>query len=286
MWHNPRQQVSALLVEQAQHQLVVPQSPCLHQFLLLHHGPAGGSGGAATDQATPLANATAYPPAQPSDIPITTNDGNTDSGSEQQGAVTNGGSAPAVGQTTADDGFNDAKDKKPRHVKKEKKPKDSKDDSGSGGSPPSQADASLGTVLGAVVVQHNTYRARHGVPALSWNSTLASSAQALAGIVAARGCAPQYPGYYINGPGANIAFGFWDFSAVVQAWYDEGLHYDYTADSYNFATWDFTQLVWKSTTSLGCVVSPCARGPVHVCVYYPPGNIAGQVTKNVFEPTS
>lgn len=44
--------------------------------------------------------------------------------------------------------------------------------------------------------------------------------------------------------------------------------------------------VWKSTTSLGCVVSPCARGPVHVCVYYPPGNIAGQVTKNVFEPTS
>jgi len=93
------------------------------------------------------------------------------------------------------------------------------------------------------VVQHNTYRARHGVPALSWNSTLASSAQALAGIVAARGCAPQYPGYYINGPGANIAFGFWDFSAVVQAWYDEGLHYDYTADSYNFATWDFTQLV-------------------------------------------
>lgn len=44
--------------------------------------------------------------------------------------------------------------------------------------------------------------------------------------------------------------------------------------------------VWKSITSLGCGSSPCSGSPMYVCQYFPPGNIAGQYTQNVFPPTS
>lgn len=98
--------------------------------------------------------------------------------------------------------------------------------------------AVLGTALGAVLVQHNTYRGSHGVLPLNWNSTLASSAQAWAD-----SCTRQYSDYRQGRVGENIASGYLDFSAVLQAWHDEGLNYNYTADSYNTATRDFTQLV-------------------------------------------
>lgn len=56
--------------------------------------------------------------------------------------------------------------------------------------------------------------------------------------------------------------------------------YDPTHPSYLL----FTQVVWKSTTQLGCAVSSCdgifdrALGPaaLYVCLYDPVGNVIGQ----------
>jgi hypothetical protein len=61
---------------------------------------------------------------------------------------------------------------------------------------------------------------------------------------------------------------------------------------YNFAnppqTWSmdtshFTQMVWKSTTQVGCAYKvDCQKGAFFVCNYVPPGNFDGQFAANVF----
>jgi hypothetical protein len=44
--------------------------------------------------------------------------------------------------------------------------------------------------------------------------------------------------------------------------------------------------VWKSTTQLGCGMSPCGGRPLYVCNYSPPGNYVNDVRNNVFPPSS
>lgn len=43
----------------------------------------------------------------------------------------------------------------------------------------------------------------------------------------------------------------------------------------------FTQMVWDSTTHVGCAKSTDNTNMVLVCNYYPRGNVDGQYTNNV-----
>ena len=43
----------------------------------------------------------------------------------------------------------------------------------------------------------------------------------------------------------------------------------------------FTQVVWKSTTKVGCGFSTCGDNDLLVCNYSPAGNFAGQYLENV-----
>jgi cysteine-rich secretory family protein len=73
--------------------------------------------------------------------------------------------------------------------------------------------------------------------------------------------------------------------AVVQGWADEGRNYDYASDTCNGACGDYTQLVWRATTAVGCARAVCnaASSPyggaenweLWVCDYDPGGNIIG-----------
>lgn len=58
------------------------------------------------------------------------------------------------------------------------------------------------------------YRVQHGVPATSWDPTLAAQAQ-----VYVNTCPFGHSG--TAGVGENMAWGYTDFNAVVDAWYDE-----------------------------------------------------------------
>jgi hypothetical protein len=62
-----------------------------------------------------------------------------------------------------------------------------------------------------------------------------------------------------DGPyGENLAFGFPNASSAVEAWGDEREYYNFDKPTgFSEKTGHFTQLVWKSTTEVGCAAIDC-----------------------------
>lgn len=127
----------------------------------------------------------------------------------------------------------------------------------------------------------NTYRALHSAPAVTWNSDLANAAYTNAA---------QYTwAHTSNDPyGENIATGtYTDPSYYVYLWYSEESQYDYDNPGYSDATGHFTQLVWVSTTQIGCAMVDADNNLGYpysmTCEYSPAGNIvnAGYFAANV-----
>ncbi|EFJ45208.1 hypothetical protein VOLCADRAFT_94361 [Volvox carteri f. nagariensis] len=130
---------------------------------------------------------------------------------------------------------------------------------------------------------HNYYRSRHQSTApLRWSSTLEADAQAWA-----NRCVFEHANNGATGQGENLAWGYSDAKSAIDAYYSEGAGYAYgvsqPADWYSVG--HFTQVVWRSTTDLGCAVATCNGGQqFHVCRYYPPGNYVGEYAENVLPP--
>lgn len=141
---------------------------------------------------------------------------------------------------------------------------------------------------------HNNYRTLHGVPSVTWSTVLETSAQTYA-----NSCPSGHSGW---GYGENI---FWcdgyapTPQGVVDLWYSEEQYYDYnnpgSSNPPGNTIGHFTQVVWKSTTQIGCgCKNGCSvyvngSGPysdVCVCQYSPPGNVLGQYAANVFPPSA
>lgn len=143
---------------------------------------------------------------------------------------------------------------------------------------------------------HNQVRKSHHLPALQWSNKLAAHAQQWANYLATKnGCVMQHrptSGAYQRIYGENI---FWasprrwsdgrvevqpiDASDVVYSWADEEKYYHYASNSCkaNEECGHYTQLVWKSSTAVGCGMAICPdKGQMWVCSYNPPGNYIGQ----------
>ena len=120
------------------------------------------------------------------------------------------------------------------------------------------------------------------LPALSWSNTVAATAQAWADQCSFahnpnRGALGENIFGSTNATGAG---------AVVNLWASEAANYNFAANT--CATGEvcghYTQLVWRSTTTLGCASKACTSGgpfgggPWYfvVCDYSPPGNFNGQ----------
>ncbi|MDY0042555.1 MAG: CAP domain-containing protein [Desulforhabdus sp.] len=130
---------------------------------------------------------------------------------------------------------------------------------------------------------HNNYRALHGAPAVTWSDTIAANAQDWA-----NSC-PS--GHSSTGYGENMAAGSYGYALtpqnVVDLWYAEEPLYDYNNPGYSPDTGHFTQVVWKSTTQIGCgCKTGCTGGywSVCVCQYNPRGNVTTQFAENVLPP--
>ncbi|PFH52217.1 hypothetical protein AMATHDRAFT_57585 [Amanita thiersii Skay4041] len=133
-----------------------------------------------------------------------------------------------------------------------------------------------------VVQGHNTQRALYGAPALTWNANLYQGTQDWA-----NQCRFQHSG---GNYGENLAVGTGDFTfdSGLKLWMDEAAKYDYNHPGFSPETGHFTQVVWKSTTSVACAIADCPAGTIFdqeshylVCRYDPPGNFEGQFEENV-----
>ena len=143
------------------------------------------------------------------------------------------------------------------------------------GSNLSQAEADL------MVRTHNKWRSEVGVVNVKWSVEVARSAQKWADELGRRGCAMKHSSD--RKYGENI---FWssgmnptaedvtnDWAAEIK-FYKKGTKISYSNYS-NFG--HYTQMVWSSTTEIGCGRAKCAHGKeVWVCQYNPAGNYIGE----------
>jgi hypothetical protein len=157
---------------------------------------------------------------------------------------------------------------------------------------------------------HNQERALVGVPPLKWNNTLAAGAQAWADHMATTGQFGHAPVEVRTPPGgaaygesitglsnttdSGIIEGVHDFTkernklcantntGVCSPGYDGGPYYPYgwpnPPPELGGAPGHYTQVVWRTTTEVGCATAPAGTLPfaVLVCRYYPPGDFHGQ----------
>lgn len=95
-----------------------------------------------------------------------------------------------------------------------------------------------------------------------------------------------------HGPnGENLAEGFLNTTAAIEAWGNERSKYDFDRPTgFSNSTGHFTQLVWKDTKSVGCGRKECdnadnagSHGWLVVCEYWPPGNVDGEYKSEVQE---
>ncbi|KAK2787523.1 hypothetical protein FQN51_003154 [Onygenales sp. PD_10] len=143
-----------------------------------------------------------------------------------------------------------------------------------------------------VLKHHNIHRANHSAPDLTWSDSLAAAAQTLA-----QRCVFEHD-VSIGGEsyGQNIGYGFGpdavgklltnmmynDEAELFSAFYGMS-----DPDMSQFKSWGhFTQMVWKSTKTVGCATYNCNNDINHftVCNYGPPGNYGGEYAKNVLKP--
>ncbi|ODH48270.1 hypothetical protein GX48_05578 [Paracoccidioides brasiliensis] len=128
-----------------------------------------------------------------------------------------------------------------------------------------------------IVAVTNKFRCEHNATALKWNRTLEVSSQNWA-----RKCRWEH-----STSGENLAMGYANVTATVQAWGDERRTFNFNKPRFTHETGHFSQLVWKGTKTMGCARFDCgkanprdrdddaAHGWYVVCQYFPPGNVVG-----------
>lgn len=145
----------------------------------------------------------------------------------------------------------------------------------------------------AMVAAHNQARDTVGVPPLSYSSKLAVSAQAWANeLMQNNQCKMRHSqpdGKY----GENL---YWASALqwsngkrelqqvppqkVLESWTSERADYDYRNNRCRAGKMcgHYTQVVWSTTTTVGCAVAVCAdsKEQVWVCQYQPAGNWIGK----------
>ena len=152
----------------------------------------------------------------------------------------------------------------------------------------------------AFIDAHNAARALHDAAPLTWDNELAASSQKWASACVdehASGLGNVGENLYFAASGAK--FNLEDpalAKKAVTSWYSEEADWNYatSAGKGTGSTGHFTQVVWKSTTKLGCGVASCpniesmgkwADVLYIVCRYTPAGNWDGQYAANVPKKT-
>ena len=128
-----------------------------------------------------------------------------------------------------------------------------------------------------IVNKHNEYRNDVGVSNLKWSNHLAIEAQKWADELVSQNCAFKHSGS-VHGENIYWSSGGSQGTSAVISWASEIKYYHGQKVSYSNYTkfGHYTQIVWYSTTEVGCAMSTCKNGStIWVCNYNPPGNYIG-----------
>lgn len=250
---------------------------------------------------TVTATVTGYPPAQSSVAPADTGSGGWSNWGGWRGG--NGGwGGDAAATTYAQPAPSTEAPASSRPAPSFNQSPGGSSSGGPGSSPPS-APAPRPTGVSSdyqqgILDAHNIHRANHSASDLAWDDKLAGiAAQIAASCVYAHDTSTGGGGYGQNigagSPPSDIPSMISDLMYNDEIGYYPG--YGGEPDMTNFHLWGhFSQIVWKSTTGVGCATQYCPGGLANtgggvspyftVCNYGPPGNFGGQYGANVLAP--
>ena len=144
-----------------------------------------------------------------------------------------------------------------------------------------------------MVAAHNTWRKEVGVPPLTYSTELAASSQRWADHLKAKNQCRMQHSQADSKYGENL---YWASAIrwsdgkrevqqikpqkVVEGWGSEIKDYNYARNTCTPGKMcgHYTQVVWKSTSRVGCAVAVCedSSDQVWVCQYQTPGNWVGE----------
>jgi uncharacterized protein YkwD len=143
-------------------------------------------------------------------------------------------------------------------------------------------------LLCGFVTAHNVARANVSpapdvaLPAMSWDADAAAAAQSWADKCTWEHSASGYgQNIYASASGQAPSA-----QAVVDDWTREAVDYDYATNRCHDVCGHYTQVVWRSSTKVGCAMKACSKGSpfdgfpnwyMVVCNYSPPGNYVGEL---------
>jgi len=134
------------------------------------------------------------------------------------------------------------------------------------------------------VNRHNEIRAElYSDAPMVWDDTVAQTAQEYAEYLAKSGKFEHDSG---SGYGENLyasSIPHDSYISAINSWYSEKKYYDYDTNSCQKGKvcGHYTQIIWKSSTHLGCGKATYKKGnflggTIIVCRYDPPGNFIGE----------
>jgi hypothetical protein len=152
---------------------------------------------------------------------------------------------------------------------------------------PAPADRGETLLRRAVLNAHNEARRQFGVPAVAWSNELAAAAREHAQSMAATGIYrhDQTPGRRKKS-GENLwrgQRGLFSYDVMVGVMVEEARHFrpgtfpnvSRTGDWSQVA--HYTQIIWPTTTEVGCALASSTTTDYFVCRYAPTGNKDGTV---------
>jgi hypothetical protein len=146
------------------------------------------------------------------------------------------------------------------------------------------AKPSLSSVAQNILEVHNRERARVGSPPLRWDPGLEAAAAAYARQLASGGSLAHASRAGRANQRENLAMGMPGSTAaqMMQNWIEEkrnfipGIFPDVSRSGQWSDVSHFSQMIWATTTGIGCGQATGAQWEYLVCRYSPPGNVDGK----------
>ena len=135
-----------------------------------------------------------------------------------------------------------------------------------------------------ILAAHNTERARMGMPPLVWDNELGNAAAAYAQQMAFTGMFQHSNRQARRGTGENLwmgTHGAFNVEAMVAGWAAEKRYFvpGIFPNNSSSGNWEdvghYTQMIWATTTRIGCAIASTPRIDYLVCRYASAGNIDG-----------